>query len=52
MSEDEHSDSELYYHDELKSHNENSEATVLSDYEGVYGNSQEEIESFVKEQKK
>ena len=38
MSEDEHSDSEFYYPDELDSHKEDSEAT------------EEEIESFVKEQ--
>ena len=50
MSEDEHSDSEFYYPDELDSHKEDSEATALCGYEQVYENSQEEIESFVKEQ--
>ena len=50
MSEDEHSDSEFYYPDELESHKEDSEATALSGSEQVYENSQEEIESFVKEQ--
>jgi len=33
MSEDEHSDSEFYYPDELESHKENGEATALSGYE-------------------
>ena len=50
MSEDEHSDSEFYYPDELESHEENGEATALSGYEQLYENSREEIESFVKEQ--
>ena len=50
MSEDEHSDSEFYYPDELDSHKEDSEATAFSGYEQVYENIQEEIESFVKEQ--
>ena len=37
MSEDEHSDSEFYYPDELhESHKENSEDTALSGYEQVY----------------
>ena len=51
MSEDEHSDSEFYYPDELESHEENGEATALSGFEQLYENSREEIESFVKEQK-
>ena len=51
MNEDEHSDSKFCYPDELESHKENSEATALSGYEQVYENSQEEIESCVKEQK-
>ena len=50
MSEDEHSDNEFYYPDELDSHKEDSEATAFSGYEQVYENSQEEIESFLKEQ--
>ena len=29
MSEDEHSDSEFYYPDDLESHEENSEATAI-----------------------
>ena len=53
MSEDEHSYCEFCYPDELESHKENSELshTALFGYEQVYENSQEEIESFVKEQK-
>ena len=51
MSEEEHSDSEFYYPDELESHKENGEATALSGYEQLYENSREEIESFVEEQK-
>ena len=52
MSEDEHLDSEFYYLDELESHKENSEAITLSGYEQLYENSREEIESFLKEQKR
>ena len=53
MSEDEHSDSEFYYPDELhESHKENSEDTALSGYEQVYENGQEEIESSVNKQKR
>ena len=51
MNENEHSDSEFCYPEELESHKENSEATALSGNKQVYENSQEEIESFVKEQK-
>ena len=52
MSEDEHSDSEFYYPDELhESHEENSKDTALSGYEQVYENGQEEIESSVNKQK-
>ena len=50
VSEDEHSDSEFYYPDELESHKEDSKATALSGYEQVYENSQKKIESLVKEQ--
>ena len=52
MSEDEHSYCEFCYPDELESHKENSELshTALFGYEQVYENSQEEIESFLKEQ--
>ena len=53
MSEDEHSDSEFYYPDELhESHKENSEDTALSGYEQVYENGREEIESSVNKQKR
>ena len=51
MNENEHSDSEFCYPEELESHKENSEARALSGNKQVYENSQEEIESFVKEQK-
>ena len=53
MSEDEHSDSEFHYPDELhESHKENSEDTALSGYEQVYENGREEIESSVNKQQK
>ena len=52
ISEDEHSDSEFHYPDELhESHKENSEDTALSGYEQVYENNREQIESSVNKQK-